>query len=54
MVNRMEMIQQKAIKWILNEEKFHYNDYEYYRKLQDLDILPINEKFDYTDLSVFL
>ena len=52
-INKLENIQRRAIKWILSEEGHHYNDLEYTKRLKDLDLLPLNKKFEYTDLVVF-
>ena len=40
MINKLESIQKRAVKWILNEEDHHYNDIEYICRLRDLNILP--------------
>ena len=31
----------------------HYNDYEYLRRLKDLDLMPMEFKFIFTDLVMF-
>ena len=53
MILKIEAIQKRAIKWILCEEGHHYNDYEYLKRLKELDILPMDYKFAYTDLVEF-
>ena len=50
---KVESIQRKAVKWILKEHDHHYNDIEYLSRLRDLDLLPMEFKFDYTDLVMF-
>ena len=53
LINKIERIQQRAVKWILQEQDLHYNDYEYLARLRDLDIMPIEYKFKYNDLIMF-
>ena len=53
MMQKVEGIQRRAVKWILGERDHHYNDYEYIRRLKDLDLMPMNYKFIYTDLIIF-
>ena len=43
----------KAVKWILNEQYHHYNDWEYTCRLRDLDLLPIKYFFILNDLIIF-
>jgi hypothetical protein len=52
-IRKLENIQRRAVKWILSEEGHHYNDLEYTMRLRDLDLLPLDRKFEYTDLLVF-
>ena len=51
--DKIESIQRKAVKWILGEQDHHYNDFEYVSRLRNLDLLPMEFKFLYTDLIVF-
>ena len=53
MIQKVESIQRRSVKWILNEQDYHYNDYEYLKRLKDLDLMPMNFKFIYTDLVMF-
>ena len=53
MLAKVEGIQKRAVKWILAEQDHHYNDFEYLKRLKDLDILPMEYKFVYTDLVQF-
>ena len=48
-----ECVQKKAVKWILNEQYHHYNDWEYTCRLRDLDLLPIKYFFILNDLIIF-
>ena len=41
------------MKWINSEQDHHYNDYEYFRRLQDLELLPLKYKFDINDIIFF-
>ena len=43
--NKVESIQRRAVKWILGEQDHHYNDYEYLKRLNDLDLMPMKFKF---------
>jgi len=52
-VDRLEKIQRKGVKWILDEEYHHYNSSEYRVKLRKLDILPISSRLVLTDLLMF-
>ena len=53
MIQKVESIQRRAVKWILGEQDHHYNDYEYLKRLKDLDLLPMEFKFIFTDLVMF-
>ena len=53
MLNKIEAVQKKAVKWILGEEYDHYTVGEYNTKLSSLDILPMKLRFAFADL-VFL
>ena len=53
MINKLERIQKRAVKWILNEEDHHYNDIEYLSRLRDLDLLPLKYLFTLNDLIIF-
>ena len=53
MLNKLESIQKRAVKWILNEYNFHYTDVEYKCRLRDLDLLPLRYRFILSDLVIF-
>ena len=53
LINKVETIQRRAVKWILGEQDHHYNDIEYLSRLRDLDLMPMINKLGYTDLVVF-
>ena len=53
MIQKVEGIQRRAVKWILSEQDHHYSDFEYIKRLKDLDMLPMEYKFIYTDLVQF-
>ena len=53
MLNKIEAIQKKAVKWIHGEEYIHYSEVEYNRKLLNLEILPMKQRFAYADLLFF-
>jgi hypothetical protein len=52
-IDRLESIQKRAVKWILNEQYHHYNDWEYTCRLRDLRLLPIEYLFVLNDLIIF-
>ena len=51
--DKVESIQRKAVKWILGEQDHHYNDFEYLSRLKNLDLMPMEFKFRFTDLVMF-
>ena len=54
-ISTFECLQKNAIKWILNEEFISYSDNEIYlKKCSDINIIPINKKFDLNDILLFL
>ena len=50
---KIENIQKRAVKWILNEINASYTKYSYILKCKQLDILPLNSHFLVTDLVTF-
>ena len=52
-MDKFEGLQKRCIKWILNEEFFHYTNQLYFHKCKNLDILPIRFRFDLSDLVLF-
>ena len=50
---KLEKIQKRAVKWVLSEQDHHFSDYEYFKRLQDLDLLPIKYRFILSDLLFF-
>ena len=53
LTEKVESIQRRAVKWILGEQDHHYNDFEYLSRLKDLDLMPMEFKFTFTDLVMF-
>ena len=53
LTEKVESIQRRAVKWILEEQDHHYNDFEYLCRLKDLDLMPMEFKFKFTDLVTF-
>ena len=53
MIDKLERIQRRAVKWILNEEDHHYNDIEYLARLRDLNLLHLKYFFMLNDLIIF-
>ena len=52
-MDKLESIQKRAVKWILNEQYHHYNDWEYLCRLRDLSLLPLKYFFVLNDLIIF-
>ena len=52
LMDKLERIQKKAVKWILFEELTSYSDYKVYiSKCKQVDILPLLTHFDINDLT---
>ena len=49
----IDLVQRRAIKWILKEPFVSYSDSEYLKKQRDLDLLPMKSKFLFTDLVLY-
>ena len=52
-VAKFVKIQKRAIKWIFNEPYCRYSEKEYLGKLKELNILPMDYKFQLNDLIIF-
>ena len=52
-LNAFELIQMRAVKWILKESYKSYSDEEFLKKQWSLDLLPVNCKFILSDLTLF-
>ena len=52
-VCRFENFQKSCIKWILHKQLVPYHEIDYLRKLVDLKILPLEQKFTLSDLMIF-
>ena len=51
LLDKLEAIQKRGIKWILNEENISYSSAEvYFRKCKEVNILPLTQRFVLTDL----
>ena len=48
-----ELLQKRAIKWILKEQQMSYSDSDLLEKQYKLDLLPMKEKFVFSDLVLF-
>lgn len=54
MINKLESLQKKCIKWILSEEHYNYNAYDIYlRKCQQVRLLPLVKRFDFIMISFY-
>ena len=52
-LNALDLVQRRAIKWILKEPFASYSDVEFLTKQRSLDILPIKSNLVFTDLVLF-
>ena len=50
---KLESIQKRAVKWILDEEYHSYTNLEYLLRCRQLNILPLDYKFLFNDLLLF-
>ncbi len=53
-VEKLESLQKRAIKWINGDDKISYSNYDplYYVHCKQLNILPIKFRFDYHDIKL--
>ena len=52
-INKFENFQKKCIKWILCEENSSYTRTVYLKKCQNVNILPIEYRFNVADMTLF-
>ena len=52
-LNAFDLVQKRAVKWILKESYNSYTDEEYLLKQRGLDLLPMKYKFILSDLTLF-
>ena len=52
-LTQFENIQKRTIKWINGESFVSYNDFEFFEKQKDLQILPIRLKFIHNSIMLF-
>ena len=48
-----EKLQKRAVKWILGEQEQSYCEVVFLQKQKELDILPMKQKFMFSDLLLF-
>ena len=54
MLQKLETLQKRCIKWILSEENISYHSYiSYVKKCRQVDLLPLSSRFDLSDLLLF-
>ena len=53
LLNKIERVQVKAIKWILSEWNTTYSDVEYFNKCKELDLLPLKLRLDFFAITLF-
>ena len=51
-MDKLEALQKKCVKWILNEELYSYTPETYSSKLKELDLLPIQYRLQCKDLKL--
>ena len=52
-VSNFDLLQRRAVKWILKESFESYSEQVFLKKQRDLDLLPMKFKFIYSDLILF-
>ena len=52
-LTNFDKLQKRAVKWILKEQHTSYSDLTYLKKQKELDLLPMKEKFIFSDLILF-
>ena len=52
-INNFDLLQRRAVKWILKESFESYSEQVFLKKQRDLDLLPMKFKFIYSDLILF-
>ena len=52
-IDKLETIQKRAVKWILNEEYHSYSKLDYLLRCKQLNFFPLDYKFLYNDLLLF-
>ena len=53
LLDKLERLQRRAVKWILFEEHTHYTHRSYILKCKNLKIMPLSDRFDFLDLVFF-
>ena len=53
LLNKIERVQVRAVKWILSELNATYTSTVYFKKCKDLDLLPLRARLDFFDILLF-
>ncbi len=53
LLDKLEALQKRCIKWIMKEEFQSYPPHIYYTRCKELDILPLKQRFILKDLKLF-
>ena len=53
LLNKIERVQVRAVKWILSELNATYTTIEYFKKCKILDLLPLRARLDFFDILLF-
>ena len=53
LLNKIERVQIRGVKWILSELNATYTSSEYFKKCKDVDLLPLRSRLDFFDILLF-
>ena len=53
LINKIERVQLRAVKWILAEQNNNYSKEQYFKKCKELDLLPLKTRIDFFLYSSF-
>ena len=53
LLNKIERVQIRGVKWILSEVNATYTSSEYFKKCKDVDLLPLRSRLDLFDILLF-
>ena len=53
LLNKIERVQVKAVKWIVSEQCTTYSCNDYFKRCKELDMLPLKHRLDYFAILLF-
>ena len=53
LLNKIERVQLRALKWILSEQHVTYTSTEYFNKCKEMDLLPLKTSLDYFAIILY-